>query len=337
MQSRRSRTGRHEQNDDDEPQARRQKYSARNARAQTDKIVRTTLMRAAQSPPDPATLRPARVVQVFSMYCHVECEGKILLAVMRKTASQMNEGQVVTGDDVKIALLAGAGPGEPQAMIEELLPRRTVLTRALGSAVGGAQQVIVANAGQLLIVASAAEPTTNWGMVDRMIVAAQSGKLVPVVCLNKTDLAQPEDEERLSHYAHLGLPTVRTSVKSGAGLTALRDILRGQVTVLAGPSGVGKSSLIGLLQPGLDIRTAAISGYTGKGRHTTSSARHYHLDLGGGGGGEVIDTPGVKLLGLWGVRPENLIQFFPDVADETAPAWRVESYRRILETLKPEA
>jgi ribosome biogenesis GTPase len=101
------------------------------------------------------------------------------------------------------------------------------------------------------------------------------------------------------------------------------------VTVLAGHSGVGKSSLIRAVQPDLDLRIGAISGYNEKGRHTTTSARRYPLKI----GGAVIDTPGVKLFGLWNVTRENLSDFFPDVAGGTAPQWRVESFQRIESSL----
>jgi ribosome biogenesis GTPase len=101
---------------------------------------------------------------------------------------------------------------------------------------------------------------------------------------------------------------------------------------LAGHSGVGKSSLIRAVQPQLDLRVGEVSTYTDKGRHTTTSARRYVLDL--EGGGSVIDTPGVKLFGLWGVTRENLDEFFPDVEDDSAPEWRRESYKRIAESLR---
>jgi ribosome biogenesis GTPase len=101
------------------------------------------------------------------------------------------------------------------------------------------------------------------------------------------------------------------------------------VTVLAGHSGAGKSSLIAAVQPGLDLRIGEVSALTDKGRHTTTSARWYDLDM----GGAVIDTPGVKLFGLWNVTAENLGEFFPDVEAGTAPAWREESFRRIAASL----
>jgi ribosome biogenesis GTPase len=122
----------------------------------------------------------------------------------------------------------------------------------------------------------------------------------------------------------------KTSVTGEAGLEELRGLLKDKSTVLAGHSGVGKSSLIAAIEPGLDIRIGEVSEFTSKGRHTTTSARHYDLKM----GGCVIDTPGVKMFGLWDVTRENLRQYFPDVVAETAPAWRKESFERISESLR---
>ena len=123
---------------------------------------------------------------------------------------------------------------------------------------------------------------------------------------------------------------MQTSVIENVGIDGVRELLRGKETILAGHSGVGKSSLINAVEPTLDLRVGIVSRYTEKGRHTTTSARRYPLkDL----GGAVIDTPGVKLFGLWNVTRENLSDYFPDVADDSAPDWRRQSYERIEASL----
>ncbi len=156
--------------------------------------------------------------------------------------------------------------------------------------------------------------------------------------MNKMDLVLPGEESdddvleahaALSHYQSLGVRVLKTSVSANTGIDELREILRGHESVLAGHSGVGKSTLINAIQPTLNLRIGDISRYNDKGRHTTTSARRYPLEI----GGSVIDTPGVKLFGLWGLAAENLSDYFPDVAAGTAPPWRLESYERIRATL----
>jgi ribosome biogenesis GTPase len=305
-----------------------ERFGERSKNAQQRKILQTALLRAEDpvSEADLAALPIGEVVQVFSLFYEVEHESKTWLCVARKTLQKLAESGIVVGDRVKFRDVGvTAESGKPEGVIEQVLPRATVLTRAAGT---HGQQPIVANADQMLIVASIVKPAVKWGLIDRMIVAAQSGKLKPIICLNKIDLIAAAGEY-LAHYESLGVAVLKTSIVSSEGLVELRNVLRDKSTVLAGHSGVGKSSLIRAIQPDLDIRIGAISGYTGKGIHTTTSARRYKLDI----GGEVIDTPGVKLFGLWNVTRENLLEFFPDVDSGNAPQWRVESYERISDSL----
>jgi ribosome biogenesis GTPase len=331
-----------------------ERFTPRSKNAEQNKILKTAMMRAAEeiAAGDVEALPIGEVIQVFSLYSEVEHEGTAYLSVVRKTLSKISDTSIVVGDRVRFRPVvetedaAQLAAGEvftlgrtKEAVIEQILPRRTVLTRA-DSFKGNQQHPIVANAGQMLIVASLREPNVKWGLIDRMLVAARSGSLGAIVCLNKVDLAKGEAEDKalrearevLAHYRTLGVDTLETSVDGNVGLDALRGRLRDKVTVLAGHSGVGKSSLARAIQPSLDLRVGAISGYTGKGRHTTTSARRYVLEF----GGAVIDTPGVKLFGLWGVTRDNLKEYFPDVADGSAPGWRKESFERVLESL-PEA
>lgn len=327
---------------DEDREVRKHRFTARSANAEQNKIERTAELRAEAVAADVDALPLGHVIQVFSLFAEVQDladPSTTYLATTRKTLNKLRDSGIVVGDRVRVRPTGKTQEsGKPEATIELTLPRQTVLTRA-DSFKGIVQHPIVANAEQMLIVAAVAHPYVKWGLIDRMLIAAQAGGLTPVLCLNKVDLvandpqAQREigfADEALAHYASLGIRILRASAESGLGLDELKALLANRTTVLAGHSGVGKSSLIRSIQPSLDLRVGAISGYTGKGRHTTTSARHYPLDI----GGAVIDTPGVKLFGLWNVTPENLGEYFPDVAAETAPEWRVESYGRILESLK---
>lgn len=325
-------------------------FKARNKTLQQDKMVKTALLRADGAvAADVNTLPIGEVVQVHSLYSEVQSAGKTYLCVVRRTLTRLADTFVVVGDLVRFRDMtsrnsegdSAIGAGEDEGVIEEILPRKTLLTRS-DSFKGIVAHPIIANAEQVLIVASIRQPYAKWGLIDRMLVAAEAGGLKPIIALNKIDLAladekQPpadlaEAEAVLGHYSSMGVRVLRTSVERDLGIDELRDLLRDHVTVLAGHSGVGKSSLVRAIQPSLDLKVGEVSRYTDKGRHTTTSARRYPLDM----GGAVVDTPGVKQFGLWGVTRENLENFFPDVAAQTAPEWRVRSYQRILEGLPVE-
>jgi ribosome biogenesis GTPase / thiamine phosphate phosphatase len=308
-----------------------QRFSRRSKHAQQNKIERTAELRTADTvvAADLAGLPVGEVVQVHSVFVDVEHEGRVHRCVKRKTLQKLRSTQIVVGDRVRFRVTAD----QPDAVIEQVLDRKTVLTRA-DSFNSNVQHPIVANAEQMLIVASLRSPRVKWGLVDRMIVAAQGGGLRPIVCLNKIDAAQRGGErdealEILGYYRSMKVEALATSVPEGIDIEVLTQVLRGRTTVLAGHSGVGKSSLIRAVQSDLDIRIGDVSSVNEKGRHTTTSARIYRLKM----GGVVIDTPGVKTFGLWGVSRENVGDFFPDVGAGTAPEWRVQSMERIVESL----
>lgn len=325
-------TGRYLAGDLDEDQVdSSQRFSRRSKFAEQEKILRTAALRASSQPVEALPL--GQVIQVYSLFCEVLHKQTVYLCVTRKTLNRISATNIVVGDRVHFRPSGTSDElGRPEGVIEQTLPRQTVLTRS-DSFKAIEQHPIVANAEQMLIVVSLLQPRVKWGLVDRMIVAAQAGGLQPIICLNKIDLASDaagvdaldESIKVLNHYSGLGLTVLRTSVLQDAGLDDLRHLLKDHTTVLAGHSGVGKSSLINALEPGLDLRTGAVSTMTEKGRHTTTSARCHPLSF----GGTVIDTPGVKLFGLWGVTQGNLDDFFPDVEAGTAPAWRIKSYERI--------
>ncbi len=316
-----------------------QRFTDRNKQAQQNRIEKTTQQREdAGGAADIEALAIGDVIQVHSLFTQVEHAGRVVRCVTRKTLMTVSTTAVVVGDQVRFRDQGTSDEsGHPQGVIEAVLPRRTVLTRS-DSFSGMGEHPIVANADRMLIVASLSHPRIKWGLIDRMLIGAQSGGLQPIICLNKIDLAGEDAasistleaaREAMRHYQSLGALGVETSVETRLGIDSLKQLLIGRTTVLAGHSGVGKSSLIRAVQPSLDLRIGRVSAYNQKGRHTTSSARRFALE----GGGYVIDTPGVKMFGLWGVTADNLDDFFPDLADGTAPAWRRASRERIAASL----
>jgi ribosome biogenesis GTPase len=216
---------------------------------------------------------------------------------------------LVVGDEVTVAELSSG-----QLYVVEAQPRRTLLARP---AIAREQlpQPLVANADTLWIVVAAAHPAMNAAMVDRFLVAAAAGGLVPRLCVTKSDLeGDAETTQELVRYEQIGFRVVRTSVQAGVGLAEMREALAGAFSVLVGESGVGKSSIVRAILPQQPIAVGEVSAATGKGRHTTTVTRYYRLDE----GGAVVDTPGLRELGLWGATRDHLNTAFPDIAERAA-------------------
>ena len=208
-------------------------------------------------------------------------------------------------------------------MIVEVLPRHNRFARKTAVPMPGAhafEQVIVANIDQVVPVFAAANPAPRWNMLDRYLVAAESLSLPVHICITKLDLVMDEkgvlnDEiaEVVSDYRRIGYPVTLVSAFTGAGLGDLGEALKSRISVFVGKSGVGKSSLLNVLQPGLGLRVKEVSQATGKGRHTTSHLEMFPLELGGSDGGAIVDTPGTREFGLWDVEQDDLALFFPEM------------------------
>jgi ribosome biogenesis GTPase len=187
-------------------------------------------------------------------------------------------------------------------------PRSTQLVRrAPGGGVG--ERTVAANIDQVLVVFAAAKPEPHLRMVDRFLVIAEANDLSARIVINKIDLVSEEQaHETFRDYVTAGYPLHFTSAKQAIGLDALRDALAGTTTALSGPSGVGKSSLLNAIYPGLNLRVGEISESVNKGRHTTVGALAHPLP----GGGFVVDTPGLREIGVWGLSPDILANCFPE-------------------------
>jgi len=212
---------------------------------------------------------------------------------------------VAVGDWVLLTPLEGA-----TGVIEEVEPRQRMFTRLAPNPQGEYQQILIANPDQVVLVFACAEPAPRFGMLDRYLVIAEQQGVPAMIVANKTDLVIPKEAESLfGRYPALGYPVHHTSVLSGEGIAGLHRELCGKVSLLTGPSGVGKTSLLNAVQPGLGLAVRQVSQATSKGRHTTVVREMFPLD----GGGYVADTPGLKALALVDIEPEELDGYFPEL------------------------
>lgn len=234
-------------------------------------------------------------------------EGTVEARMRGRLKREERTGEkVVVGDRVDVEREQGAGGSG--WMIERVHERHTVLARkAPGKA--PRPKTIVANVDQVLVVFAAARPAPHLRMLDRFLVICESGDLDARIIVNKTDLVgTAAAREMFAPYERAGYPVLYTAAREGRGVGELREMLHGRLSALTGPSGVGKSSLLNAVQPGLGLRVSAVSEAVNKGRHTTVTAQLVPLE----GGGYVADTPGLREVGLWGIDTEELDQFFPE-------------------------
>ena len=212
--------------------------------------------------------------------------------------------KLTVGDRVTISNV----PTEMAWAIDAIHPRRSQLARRSPGGARG-ERIMVANLDQVVVVFAAARPEPHPRMLDRFLVIAEANELAVHVVINKSELVDEASIRRMFvEQAEAGYPIHLTSVVSGVGLDDLRQQVEGKTSALAGPSGVGKSSLMNKLFPGLDLRTAEISDSVNKGRHTTVGAVLHPLPT----GGFVADTPGLREVGLWNIAVDELPRCFPE-------------------------
>lgn len=312
--------------------------------------------------PDPAAAelgaeQAGLIIAHYGRELDVEALEQPLAGTVVRCRMRANLEPLVTGDRVVWQPeLASLDDDEPSGVVVAGLPRRSVLTRP--DSHSGLPRPVAANIDEILIVI-APEPTPFANLIDRYLVAAEQLGIEPVIVLNKSDLItperQPELEALLAMYQRIGYRTLTASTVADSGLDALRAALRDRTGILVGQSGVGKSSLIAALLPGVDIRIGALSEAESKGRHTTTTARLFHLP----DGGDLIDSPGIREFGLEHLDRAQIergfVEFHPwlgrcrfrDCAHEQEPGCalhealangdidprRMESYRAILSSL----
>jgi ribosome biogenesis GTPase len=262
----------------------------------------------------PSTVEPAAVpgliLRAQSGFFEVETDLGIVMATLRGRIKEKRQETdlAAIGDRVRVRILEdGSG------LIDSIDERVRVLSRrAPGRQI---EQVIVANPDQALFVFAAADPDPNFRMLDRFLIVAEREGLPAMICVNKMDLVERKSARaEFGEYQALGYPVLYTSAKTGHGVRDLRKRLIGRLSVLAGPSGTGKSSLLNVLNPGLGLRTGEVKEASGKGTHTTVYPQLIPVE----GGGYVADTPGLRALGLWDIEPSELDAYFPEMRELVA-------------------
>lgn len=221
------------------------------------------------------------------------------------------EGDIVAvGDRVTITPHED-GSGE----IEKVHERTAELSRVRSGIKREFRQILLANPDQIVAVFACAQPPPSLRMLDRFLVIAEKELVDALVVANKVDLVTPEDARSMfSLYEDLGYPVVYTSAITGQGVEELRGHLKGKLSALTGPSGVGKSSLLNAIQPDLGLQVRTVSVTTSKGRHTTHVRELFPLEV----GGYVADTPGIRTLALWDTEPEELDAYFVEMRELVA-------------------
>ena len=238
-------------------------------------------------------------------------QGEVVARLRGRLKQGRKTGDLIAvGDWVKVAIL-----DEDTAMIEEIEERENKFHRLAPTARGEYEQIIIANPDQAILTFACADPEPRLRMLDRFLIITEEQGVPPVIVFNKVDLIGVGLARKLyGHYAKLGYQVLYTSAKSRRGIRKFGKLLEGKISVLVGPSGVGKSSLLNAVQPDLGLHVREVSEATGKGRHTTVVREMFRLKK----GGYVADTPGLKSLGLWDIEPEELDGYFPEIADMVA-------------------
>lgn len=231
-----------------------------------------------------------------------ECrlKGRMRLSGSRST------NPVAVGDRVKISS-DGA-----DSVISEVCDRRNFIVRRSAN-LSKESHVIAANVDQALLVTTINHPETSTVFIDRFLASAEAYGVDVIIAFNKTDLYTADEMAELEYreavYGHIGYKTLRLSASTGEGLDDVKELLRGKLTAIAGHSGVGKSTLVNRLEPGLDIRTSAISEANNSGRHTTTFAEMHHLSF----GADIIDTPGIRGFGIINIGRSEMAHYFRDI------------------------
>lgn len=259
-----------------------------------------------------ATLLPGIVIRARGHHYDVQLDGaeaQVLLCEVRGRLllERSKDTLVAVGDRVWVEPLGG-----DKGRIEQIDERTSVLSRQRPGMTSAAEDVILANPDQALVVFAAADPEPHLRMLDRFLVISERNELTTVICVNKIDLVgQAAAQQLFALYEEIGYRVIYASATTGAGIAELQELLTDRITVVAGPSGVGKSSLINAIHPALQLEVGDLRSFESKGKHTTRSAHLLALPF--GENSFIADTPGIRELGLYDIDPADLGFYFVEM------------------------
>jgi ribosome biogenesis GTPase len=245
------------------------------------------------------------VVRSTAGFVDVRLDGSVVQARLRGRLKNRprTTDLCVIGDHVVLSR-----PDDRSIVVEEVLPRHSRFSRRQPGRGPIKEDVLVANLDQLLVTFCHGRPVLKTRLLDRFLVIAEHQDVQPIIVMNKADLREPGEPTWQRAYESIGYSVLAVSARTGEGMDSLIEALQDKISAFVGPSGVGKSSLINRILPGLDLNIASVSDHHGKGRHTTRVASLHAL----AGGGFLADTPGIRELGTWALPIEHLDQCFPD-------------------------
>ena len=285
--------------------------SGESVRAKGALSRKRTVVESTEANNSEAEWQKGKVVAVRGQFVEVDDGDRVWPCTIRRILRTLRieeRSPVAIGDDVAFSIVSDTDGRLVEGVIEKVFDRRTMLKRSDGRKT----HTIAANVDQAIIITSIREPTIKPHLIDRYLVAASAGRLPTIICINKIDLDEDNTAEQyLDRFRSLNYTTLATSTITGEGIDELRALMTDRISLLAGQSGVGKSSLLNAIDSSLDLKTGHVSAMTEKGRHTTTTAVWLKLPF----GGAAVDTPGIRALDVAMVPLNEIESHFVEFVD----------------------